>query len=38
MFQLKHMKQGEMDFLIEQWDVFAHNHQCPPDLAPDGNP
>jgi phage terminase large subunit-like protein len=36
--QLANLKPGEMDFLIEHWEVFAHDHQIPPDLAPDGNP
>jgi phage terminase large subunit-like protein len=32
------MKPAEMDLLIEHWDIFAHEHQIPPSLAPDGNP
>jgi phage terminase large subunit-like protein len=27
-----------MDYLNEHWEVFAHNHQTPPGLAPDGKP
>ena len=36
--QLAQMKPGEMDFLLESWEVFAHDHQAPPDLAPNGKP
>jgi phage terminase large subunit-like protein len=32
------MKLGEMDLLSEHWDVFAHDHQIPPDLAASGDP
>jgi phage terminase large subunit-like protein len=35
---LKEMKLGEMDFLNEHWEIFAHHHQFPPDLAPNGDP
>src|ERR1700731_1659406 len=35
---LKEMKPGEMDFLLEHWEIFAHDHQTPPDLAPSGKP
>ena len=27
-----------MDFLLESWEIFAHGHQIPPDLAPNGKP
>jgi phage terminase large subunit-like protein len=37
-FQLKHMKLGEMDFINEHWEIFAHAHQTPPALAPNGKP
>jgi phage terminase large subunit-like protein len=36
--QLAKMKPGEMDFLTEHWEIFAHDHQTPPDLAPSGKP
>ncbi|HEV7601626.1 MAG TPA: terminase family protein [Bradyrhizobium sp.] len=32
------MKLGEIDFINERWEIFAHNHQLPPTLAPNGNP
>ncbi|WP_371420575.1 DNA-packaging protein [Tardiphaga sp.] len=32
------MTRSERDFLSECWDVFAHTHQVPPDLAPNGAP
>jgi phage terminase large subunit-like protein len=35
---LKEMKPGEMDFLLEHWEIFAHAHQIPPDRAPNGEP
>jgi phage terminase large subunit-like protein len=37
-FQLKNMKLGEIDFINEHWEIFAHAHQTPPALPPDGNP
>src|ERR1700754_2581664 len=36
--QLANLKPGELDFLIEHWGVFAHPHQTPPILAPNGQP
>ncbi len=36
--QVGMMKPGEMDFLDEHWEIFAHAHQTPPILAPNGNP
>jgi phage terminase large subunit-like protein len=36
--QVGMMKPGEMDFLDEHWEIFAHAHQFPPALAPDGKP
>ena len=30
------MKPGEVDLLNEHWGVFAHDYQCPPDLAASG--
>jgi phage terminase large subunit-like protein len=38
MFQLKNMKLGEMDFLNEHWEIFAHAYQTPSALASNGNP
>jgi phage terminase large subunit-like protein len=32
------MKPGEMDFINEHWEIFAHAHQSPPILAPNGHP
>jgi phage terminase large subunit-like protein len=32
------MNLGEMEYLHERWEVFAHNHQAPPDRAPNGEP
>jgi hypothetical protein len=32
------MKLGEIDFINERWEIFAHAHQTPPILAPNGNP
>src|ERR1700712_881869 len=37
-FLLSEMNLTEMDWLNEQWGVFAHAHQTPPDLAPNGDP
>jgi len=30
------MSEAELAFLDSQWDVFAHDHQRPPELAPNG--
>src|ERR1700709_2818418 len=35
---LTEMKPGEVDYLIEHWEIFAHAHQTPPVLAPNGQP
>ncbi len=35
---LAEMKTAEVDFLTEHWGIFAHAHQSPPALAPDGAP
>src|SRR4051794_24271430 len=35
---LKEMKPGEVDYLTEHWEIFAHTYQFPPMLAPDGHP
>jgi phage terminase large subunit-like protein len=35
---LMEMKTAEVDFLTEHWGIFAHAHQTPPDLAPNGSP
>jgi phage terminase large subunit-like protein len=32
------MSEAELGFLDAQWDVFAHDHQRPPELAPNGKP
>lgn len=32
------MTRGERGFLSECWNVFAHAHQVPPDIAPNGAP
>lgn len=32
------MSEDELGFLSRQWDIFAHNHQRPPELAPNGAP
>jgi phage terminase large subunit-like protein len=32
------MKLGEIDFVNEHWEIFAHHHQFPPALAPNGKP
>ncbi|HEU4804429.1 MAG TPA: terminase family protein [Nitrobacter sp.] len=32
------MSETELGFLARQWDVFAHQHQRPPELAPNGAP
>ncbi len=32
------MNEAELDFLNSCWDVFAHDHQRPPELAPNGAP
>jgi phage terminase large subunit-like protein len=37
-FLLAELTLGEMTFLTERWDIFAHAHQLPPDLAPNGAP
>ena len=37
-FLLSGMSQAEIDYVTAQWDVFAHAHQRPPRLAPNGAP
>ena len=32
------MSPGEIGYLFSNWQVFAHNHQMPPALAPNGEP
>lgn len=32
------MTEAEIGFLNAQWDIFAHDHQRPPALAPNGAP
>ncbi|MBN9582389.1 MAG: DNA-packaging protein [Afipia sp.] len=32
------MSRAEMELLLARWDVFAHEHQLPPCLAPNGQP
>ncbi|NVN87029.1 MAG: DNA-packaging protein [Rhodopseudomonas sp.] len=32
------MSEAELAFLDAQWDIFAHDHQRPPELAPNGAP
>ncbi|KIZ41592.1 MULTISPECIES: terminase family protein [Rhodopseudomonas] len=32
------MSEAELAFLDAQWDIFAHDHQRPPELAPNGEP
>jgi phage terminase large subunit-like protein len=35
---LESMSEAELGFLARQWDIFAHQHQRPPELAPNGAP
>jgi phage terminase large subunit-like protein len=37
-FLLEGMSRAEMELLFSRWDVFAHDHQVPPRLAPNGQP
>jgi phage terminase large subunit-like protein len=37
-YLLSTLKLGEMDYLHERWEIFAHDYQTPPALAPNGNP
>ena len=32
------MSESELEFLASRWDVFAHEHQCPPRHAQNGEP
>lgn len=32
------MSEAELGFLLSQWSLFAHDHQVPPSLAPNGEP
>jgi phage terminase large subunit-like protein len=32
------MSRAELELLLARWDVFAHDHQVPPHLAPNGQP
>lgn len=38
LYLLQTMSQEEMDDLNAHWDLFAHAHQTPPLLAPNGKP
>ena len=29
---------GDIDEIATNWKIFSHDYQCPPALAPDGNP
>src|SRR5688500_12604158 len=35
---LESMSETELGFLARQWDIFAHSHQRPSELAPNGAP
>jgi phage terminase large subunit-like protein len=37
-FLLEGMSRAEMELLFSRWDVFAHDHQVPPAVAPNGLP
>lgn len=37
-YLLQGMSEAELAFLDAQWDVFAHDYQRPPQLAPNGRP
>ena len=37
-FLLEGMSRAEMELVLSRWDVFAHEHQMPPCLAPNGQP
>jgi phage terminase large subunit-like protein len=37
-FLIDGMSEAELGFLSSQWDVFAHDHQRPPEVAPNGAP
>ncbi|HEX7791103.1 MAG TPA: terminase family protein [Afipia sp.] len=32
------MTRAEMELVFSRWDLFAHDHQVPPQLAPNGQP
>jgi phage terminase large subunit-like protein len=32
------MKPAEVDYLTEHWEIFSHDYQTPPALAPNGQP
>jgi phage terminase large subunit-like protein len=38
LFLMMTMSQGEMDDIDRHWHLFAHKHQIPPDVAPNGKP
>lgn len=35
---LKHLTEAELETLGTSWEIFAHPHQRPPELAPNGEP
>jgi phage terminase large subunit-like protein len=35
---LTNLSERESHEIVSRWKIFAHAHQIPPDLAPDGNP
>jgi hypothetical protein len=37
-YLLQGMSEAELAFLDAQWDIFAHDHQRPPERAPNGQP
>ena len=37
-FLIEGMSRAELELLFGRWDVFAHDHQVPPKLAPNGQP
>nr|DAH95267.1 MAG TPA: Large terminase [Caudoviricetes sp.] len=37
-FLIEGMSRAELELLLSRWDVFAHDHQVPPLLAPNGQP
>jgi phage terminase large subunit-like protein len=37
-FLLEGMSRAEMELVLSRWDIFAHEHQVPPHLAPNGQP
>ena len=37
-FLIEGMSQAEIELVLSRWDIFAHDHQVPPSLAPNGQP